>query len=581
MMKKLLSIATLAFATLTNINTFAQVPSFSWVKQIGGPSYESPTAMVLDATGNIYTVGRFNGTTDFDPSASVFTLTAFGGDDIFVSKLTVSGNFVWAKQFGGTAYDYGNSIAVDASGNVYTTGWFDGPADFDPGAGAATLTPAGGPSFGLTDVFISKLDASGNFVWVKQIGGNGVDKGNGIAVDASGNIFTTGAYSGTVDFDPNAPVSNLPSSGGTDNFISKLDASGNFVWAKKTGGSNYDESKAIVLDASGNIYTTGEYGGTVDFDPNAGVSNLTSLASLDIFVSKLDASGNFVWAKSIGGTYGSQFAAAIALDATGNVFTTGEFKATPSFPFTAGTTTLISFNSSSSDTYISKLDVAGNYLWTKGFGGINDEKPFAISADVSGNVYNIGYFGGTVDFNPGPGVNTLTTTLGSANDAYILKLDGTGNYVWATQLGGSGDDYGTCIALNSAGEIFTAGRFLGTVDFDPGAATTTLTAVGSWDTYIHKLGSLSSGISESYSENNILSLFPNPTTDVLNVFLGSAVADDTLKLEILNTFGQLVLTETMSGKHLELNTKELSSGLYIVKIYNNNTILSSQKIIKQ
>ena len=159
---------------------------------------------------------------------STIILFAFAGN-----LCAQSCNF--AGQFGGTSNDYGNSIAVDASGNIYTTGYFAGTVDFDPSAGTYNLTSAGG-----NDIFISKLDASGNFVWAKQLGGTNDEKGNSIVVDASGNIYTTGNFAGTVDFDPGAGTFGLASTGNYDIFISKLDASGYFVWAKKMGGTSSD-----------------------------------------------------------------------------------------------------------------------------------------------------------------------------------------------------------------------------------------------------------------------------------------------------------------------------------------------------
>jgi len=202
----------------------------------------------------------------------------------------------WAKSMGGTGNEYGNSMAIDALGNVYTVGNYMGTVDFNPGTGTFNLT-----SVGLFDIFISKLDASGNFVFAKSMGGPLNDWATSIAL--SGNIYTTGYFYGTADFDPGAGTFNLTSSNdSSDIFISNLDASGNFVYAKSMGGtSSKCYSQSITIDASGNVYTTGYFSGTSDFDPGTGVFNLTTTGVNDIFISKLDASGNFVWAKSMGG----------------------------------------------------------------------------------------------------------------------------------------------------------------------------------------------------------------------------------------------------------------------------------------
>ncbi len=209
-------------------------------------------------------------------------------------------NFVWAKQVGGSETDNGNSIATDANGNVYITGNFEATVDFDPGAGSFNLTSNGGSFY--SDIFIEKLDANGNFLWAKQIGGIGNDYGWSIATDDSGNVYTTGRFKGqNVDFDPGAGIFNLSSGGGSsyDIFIEKLSSNGSFVWAKQMGGTADDMGLSITMDLFGNIFTTGSFQGIVDFDPDTGIFNLNSTGSEDIFIQKLDANGNFLWANSI------------------------------------------------------------------------------------------------------------------------------------------------------------------------------------------------------------------------------------------------------------------------------------------
>ena len=182
---------------------------------------------------------------------------------------------------GGTGTDRGGQIALDNSGDLYLTGWFQSTADFDPGIGVYNLTSAGN-----ADVFLSKLDTSGNFIWAKRIGGSGNDKGVYISVDTNGRIYTSGIFEGTVDFDPNASTYNLSSAGGTDISICKLDTTGNFLWAKQIGGIGNESGGAFVLDANGNIHITGNFESIVDFDPGTDTVNLTSAGNKDVFVSK-------------------------------------------------------------------------------------------------------------------------------------------------------------------------------------------------------------------------------------------------------------------------------------------------------
>jgi len=390
--------------------------------------------------------------------------------------------------FGGSSGDSGNSIAVDSSGNIYTTGSFQGTADFDPGAGISNLTAV---AYG--DVFVSKLDSSGNFVWAKSFGGIWNDSGNSIAVDSSGNVYTTGSFQDTVDFDPGAGTFNLASQpeyrGIGAVFVSKLDSSGNFVWAKSFDGIYNESGQSITVDSSGNVYTTGYFQETIDFDPGAGTTNLTAVvtaisSNYDVFVSKLDSSGNFVWAKSFGGT-SSEVSYRIAVDSSGNVYTTGYFSGTADFDPGAGTANLTS--AGSQDVFVSKLDSSGNFVWAKSFGGSSLDIGYSITFDSSGNVYTLGIFRGTADFDPGAGTTNLTSA--GINDLFVSKLDSSGALLWVKSFGGSENEIGYEIAVDSSGNVYTTGYFPGTVDFDPGAGTTNLTSTGSNDGFVSKLDS--------------------------------------------------------------------------------------------
>ncbi|PCI92566.1 MAG: hypothetical protein COB15_17465, partial [Flavobacteriales bacterium] len=387
--------------------------NFVWTKSFGG-NFNGCTnsSITIDNSGNVYSTGYFNGTVDFDPNVGTYNLTALGGDDIFISKLDANGNFLWAKSIGGSNSDDGRSIVADNSGNVYTTGKFQGTVDFDPNAGTYNLTALGG-----NDIFISKLDANGNFVWAKSIGGSNWDESYSISIDNSGNIYTTGKFLGTVDFDPNAGTYNLTALGSSDIFISKLDANGNFVWAKNIGGSNSDGGHSIVADNSGNVYTTGKFYGTVDFDPNAGTYNLTALGGNDIFISKLDTNGNFIWAKNIGPASNNNYS--IAVDISGNIYSTGEFINTFDFDPNAGTYNLTS--SGGYDIFISKLDANGNFVWAKNIGGSNSEESYSIAIDNLENIYTCGNFSNTVDFDPDTGTFNLTSI--DSLDIFIHKIN--------------------------------------------------------------------------------------------------------------------------------------------------------------
>jgi hypothetical protein len=388
--------------------------NFLWARSFGGNSFDEGQSIAVDFSGNVYTTGYFQVTVDFDPSTGTFNLISEGSHDVFVQKLDSSGNFIWAKSLGSVVDDVGYSITLDASGNVYTTGYFYGFVDFDPGAGTANLTSAG-----LFDIFVQKLDASGNFLWARSIGSTANDVGLSIKVDASGNVYTTGYFNGAVDFDPDSGTANLTSVGSDDVFIQKLDSSGSFLWARSFGASSNDLGHSIKIDALGNVYTTGFFLGTVDFDPGVGTANLTPAGSGDIFVQKLDASGNFLWAKSFGGS-SFDIGHSITVDSSGNAYTIGNFRGTLDFDPGAGTAYLTSVSVGQADVFVQKLDTSGNFLWARSFGGSDIDLGNSITVDASGNVYSIGSFAGTADFDPGAGAANLISA--GFSDVFVHKM---------------------------------------------------------------------------------------------------------------------------------------------------------------
>jgi hypothetical protein len=503
-----------------------QTQTFEWVKQLGGASHENAQSIVTDDFGNIYMVGNFEGTTDFDPGPGTFNLTSGGDADVFISKIDAYGNFLWAKQIGGVADMSGYSIAISDSGNIYTTGSFLGTADFDPGVGTFDLTSSA--SF---QIFISKLDNSGNFVWAKEFGLSSSDIGYGISVDDNENIYVTGQLWGNGDFDPGPGTFNLSSQGISDIFISKLDHLGNLIWVKHMGGIDHDRGSTIDVDALGNVYTSGSFQETVDFDPGIGVFNLTSGTGYDAFISKLDADGNFIWAKQLGRS-NTVFSSgkSIVLSDSGNVYTLGSFSGTGDFD--PGTNFFNLTAEGGSDVYISKLDTSGNFVWAKQIGGIGHDSPGGIDVDAEENIYFTGGFSEVVDFDPGPG--TVNYTSEGFRDIFITKLDNLGNLVWARQMGDYRNDLGATIVLDPFRNIYTAGIFSETVDFNSGSGTANLIELGQYDVFLHKIAQCSTTSTDLQSTCNSLTWIDgntystNNNTAMFNIVNGATNGCDSL-----------------------------------------------------
>jgi len=406
------------------ISKLTTAGDFVWAKQL--PTGSTMETVKVDAAQNVYVIGHYSLTHDFDPGPGVFNLTGAGQNDVFILKLTAAGDFLWAKSLGGTQADVGLGITVGTDGSVYTVGYFFGTSDFDPGPGTANM------SSGIqNDCFVSKLNSNGDYVWAIQIPA-GSNQGRAITTDASGNILISGWFQGTKDFDPGASTFNLMSAGAADVFIWKLNSGGNLIWAKSIGGIGSDDDHGITTDISGNVYVTGRFTFTPDFDPGPGTFEIASLGGDDIFILKLNSSGNLVWAKRLGGA-NAEGVRDIGVDANGNVFTTGLFLNTGDFDPGPATFDLTA-SGVSADIFISKLDTDGDFVWAIKIGSINIDNGLALSLDAAGNVYATGFFQETVDFDPGPTVFSYTV---STRSAYILKL-GVGSTVPLSLLDFSG-----------------------------------------------------------------------------------------------------------------------------------------------
>lgn len=406
---------------------------------------------------------------------------------VFISFFSSAQNLSWARGMGGAGDDGSYYLAADAAGNVFHTGYFQDTLDADPGPGTFTLA-----SNGSYDAYISKLDAAGNFLWAASLGSTQLDVGWGIGVDASGNVLLAGSYNGTVDFDP-GPATYTMGGNAQNGFLLKLDAAGNFMWARNFAGAGDDEIYSLTQDASGSIYLAGYFGNTLDFDPGPGTYTLSSLA-YDAFVCKLDAAGNFVWAKKMGGN-SLDIALSVVVDPTGNVYTSGIFRGIADFDpgpgvfnLTAGSPASAPINASG-NAFVCKLDATGNFVWAIGHIGTGTSQLNTIVIAPGGDLVATGWHRGTNDFDPGPGTAVSSS---QGYDGVIAKISAAGAAIWTSFIRGPGDDFVDRAAVNANGFIYCNGGFTSTADFDPSPATYNVTSNGGQDLFMLQLDGMGS-----------------------------------------------------------------------------------------
>lgn len=402
-------------------------------------------AVVSDASGNRYLTGNFTGTVDFDPSATRTdnsdVLVALGSSDVFVAKYDAADHLVWARRAGGTAEsvaltDGGTEILLDTAGNVVVAGRFQGTGDF----GALTLSSAG-----ETDLFVTKLDATGKFLWAQRSGGSLHDSAMAVDIDSSGNIYTA----------------NSRFFYGVD--VQKWSPAGNLLWSRSV------EDKALIegdmrVDSYGNVFLASSFQGTVDFDPSSRTYSLSSISYPSSYVLKLTTAGNFSWVKTFtGNTSGSSAAARLDIDSSGNLIVGGFYSGTVDFDPSTKVQRL-----QGGGAYIAQLNNKGALNWVKGLEktGSMTVMIWDIDWDATGGIYVLGSYTGTgsVDFDPGTGVVSRTSAGG--HDSFLLNLSSSGSFKSVDIIGGAGDQVASGLYVAADGTINIVGSYQGAVDFD-------------------------------------------------------------------------------------------------------------------
>ncbi len=520
----------------------------------------------IDNSGNILATGNFNGTVDFDPTATVYGLSAPGSYDLFVLKLNSNGTFAWAKKMGDASLDdCGLSIDTDASGDVFTTGYFKGSSiDFDPGTGVFPLSA--GP---WDDVFVLKLNSIGNFVWAFDIGtsSNSFDHGNSITTDASGNLFVGGFYQGTADFDPSPSTLTLTTTGSQNAFLSKYTSTGLLVWAKHIDGTGISEINDLKVNSSGDIFSVGSFTGSVDADPSIGTNLITSASSTnDIFFTRYNSLGNLIWANKIGSA-GDDVALSMSNDATGLYFT-GYYTSTVDFDPGTSTYTLSSLGNK--DFFISKFDLNGNHLFSQSYGtNGSDDIAYGIATTSVNLIYLTGSYSGTVDFNPSSYASNTLSSYGNS-DVFLLKLQPC---VQTITLSAST----TSICQGSSTSVTLSAIGTNTILWNTGATTSVIAVTPTITTNYLATGNFTTGcvntqtlnvqvnictrINDNKQSENQIRIYPNPNNGCFTL-----QTNQTGTVTFINALGQVIKTITVSNSFEKINIENLPSGIYYLKI---------------
>ena len=393
--------------------------------------------------------------------------------------------FGFVAGFDGGAVENAQDVATDSTGAVYSVGSFAGTTDFDPGPGSFPLT-AQGPS-AETDAFISKLDSEGNFVAAGQFSSADGVEATGIAVDPSGNIYVTGHFDGTTDFDPGPGVASV-NGGPGDVFVAKLDSSLNLQWVQRIGGAGRIVANGIAVDDAGRSYIGGWFSGTIDFEAGSGVDTRTAGGSRDGYVLKFDSVGNSRFISQLEGTGSFRTEVTdIDSDRRGNTFITGSFAGTVDFDPRSTTFNLTS--AGGKDSFVARLEQGGQLAWARQVGGSSRDLGHAITIDQSTrDVFVASSHVGTVDLNPNPAVTDNRSTVSgnrtTGHEHFLTRFDASGTHVWTNQFAENNGDLAIAgLDTDTDGNVYATGNLSGRIDFDPSVDISNLTASAAQDVF--------------------------------------------------------------------------------------------------
>jgi hypothetical protein len=514
-----------------------------WALHAGGSGNDNGLAICIDSNGDILVTGKFTST---DLVFGNTTLSRLGTlHDIFIVKITPSGNVIWAKRYGTTDVDYGNAISADRNGNFYVTGSYSSasPIDFD----GEILTSGG--------VYLTKFNTNGQAIWARGAIASWSSQALSVTTDREENVFITGKFTGSIPFDTYV----LSSSGSDDFFIAKYDSSGAVLWASSAGGTGADNGFGIVTDTSGNSIVVG----------NSGSSSVTfgglALSNPKIFTAKYDPDGNVIWAKKIGSASAIK-SYAQAIDSNNDTYITGTI---------GGTTTIGSTTLTGAGLFAAKYNSSGGVIWAKKTGSSSNDAGQGIALDSKGNVYITGSFwSGAIVFG-----NVLQNSYSNYPEIFVARLCQNPPSLPTISLNG-----GTFVSNSATGNQWflegdsiinaTSQTYMPLLNGNYTVRVTDSTGCYATSTIYNLTTVTIDNIENNYS----IVIYPNPANSTLTI--EATGGNKPLLANIYNAQGQLVISSVVEKQKNSIDISSLNPGIYIISIFDGEK-QTNKKIIKQ
>lgn len=603
-------------AYITKLNPSGEL---IWGIGLCGEGHDIITDIQVDQLGYIYVAGYFYGNIDVDPSNETLIFNSKGESDIFICKYDPNGHLVWAKEIGNEKYNFCEAFIMDNDGNLFISANFKLTLDCDPNQGVHNIESYND----RYDFFLLKLNNEGQFVWVQHFEGESYEKAYGIAIDDNANIYLSGYYYGTIDLDPSEDTAIYHSNGGEDLFICKLNGDGELIWANSMGDEDDDKALKLVLDPFNNFYIAGYYYHSMDFDPGTNTWVLNGYYASG-YIAKYSEEGELIWARNVSNPQ-SSFISDLEIDSQGNIFTTGYFYNDCDFD-PSGENYIIPNPYDTYDIFVLNLNEDGQLLWANAFSGVDHSgQGLDIEIDDDGNIFTVGGFKHTFDFDPSEEVDNLIAN--GIWDGYVHKMktcreeynvsytacngsfeSPSGLFVWDTP----GYYVDTISEPFSCEAIYHINLEFDNLDNTVENQFNTLVAsemdaIYQWIDCRH--GPIQGAVERTYIPNyegdyavivskgdcvdtsacmtvqqlefkfydaSMIAVYPNPSTGSLNMDLGREF--DAVSITILNSLGQECVIknfETTSNISFEIKDK----GLHYLRIELDQLIVYNKKIL--
>lgn len=554
---------------------FNSAGTYQWGFRIGAGLDDTAGDLLIDNNGNVVLCGFFQNTMDIDPSVNTVTVANAGSYDSFVAKYNgANGNYLSSWTWGGTGSDRCYSIAADAANNIIVGGRFTGTSDFDPSVLTATALTSG-----AEDAYIVKFSNSGVYNWHVTIGSTaGSEECLSVITDTNNEVYATGNFGNIVDFDPSISSYTLASNGGLDAFIAKYSSVGALQWAFANGSSGADNGSSLSM-LNNELFATGNFVNTVDFDPNSSASyTVTSSGNADVYMAKYSLSGNFLSVATIGGTQNDIVKSVHT--ASNSIYITGNYSGVSDFDSDAAATyTLASVGNA--DIYFAKYYncIPGSPSITVNGGAICSGQSFTLNP--SGAI-SYTYSGGNAIVTPT--ISTTYTITGAdvngCKNSAVAEV--TVNALPSLTVASTA----SVLCIGETATITPSGAQTYTISGGSFVITPSITSTYTIDATAGNGCSASTIFTQTvsactmlYSENSetsIIKIFPNPALYQVRLSVLNSG-----NCTITNILGKVISSfEISTGKDVVIDVSALESGLYFIE-YNDGITRHTSKLIKQ